>query len=197
MRALNANPLVGIVDDFATADECAAVIEAARPRLKPATVSVDGVTSARDEHRTNSDVRLEPGQCPALMPLCLKLSVMLRMPIGHAEGPSVLHYLPGQEFRPHRDAYDLDTVAPGFEAKGGQRLFTTILYLNRPESGGATRFPNLKLGVEPEPGRLLVFANTRAGQRNASDLACHAGEPVTAGEKWAMTYWWREAPPTG
>lgn len=194
MRVLNANPLVAVVDDFASPDECAAVIEAARPRLKPATVSVDGVTSTRDESRTNSHIALKPGECMAVMPLCLKLSVLLRMPMNHGEGPSVLHYLPGQEFKAHRDAYDLDSVIEGFEEKGGQRLFTTIVYLNRPEGGGATSFPNLNVGVEPEQGRLLVFANTAAGQRRASDLAFHAGEPVTAGEKWAMTYWWRERP---
>lgn len=197
MQVLNLNPLVATVDGFATATECTAVIAAARDRLKRATTTLDGgFTAIEDDHRTNSYASLKPEACPALMALALKLSVLLRMPMDHAETAAVLHYLPGQRFGEHHDAFYLDMVVEGFEESGGQRLFTTILYLNRPEAGGATSFPHLKIEVAPQPGRLLVFANTVAGQRHPSRLATHSGEPVTAGEKWALTFWWREAPYT-
>ena len=195
MQVLNVNPLIATLDSFATGEECAAVIEAARSRLKRATVSDDGGRTWREaDYRTNSHTALKPEACPALIPLNLKLSVLLRLPMEHAERATVLHYLPGQRFDHHNDAFDLEGARQGIEESGGQRLFTTILYLNQPEEGGATSFPVLNMTVAPAPGRLLLFANTVAGERTASPLASHAGEPVTAGEKWALTFWWRERP---
>ena len=194
MQLVNANPLVVVMDDFASEAECTAVIETARPRLKRAMVTDDGVEEYESAERTNTFTGVKLADCPALMGFCLKLSVLLRLPMSHAERPVVLNYQPGQEFKPHRDAFDIDNASSELEAHGGQRLFTAIVYLNRPEAGGATSFPEIKASVAPETGRLLVFANTMAGQRAATPLALHAGEPVTAGEKWATTFWWREGP---
>lgn len=194
MQLISANPLVVVMDDFASEAECAAVIEAARPRLRRATVTDDGVANYESDKRSNTSAAIDLTECPALMALCLKLAVLLRLPMSHAEHPVVLNYQPGQEFKPHLDGFSIDAASPELDAYGGQRLFTAIAYLNEPEGGGATRFPELDIGIEPRRGRLLLFANTMAGQRAATALALHAGEPVTGGEKWAVTYWWREGP---
>ena len=59
---------------------------------------------------------------------------------------------------------DADKLA-AFERDGGQRLFSAMVYLNTVERGGGTGFPELGLSVQPEPGRLLIFANTFARSR--------------------------------
>lgn len=196
-RVWNINPLVASVDDFLSEGECDAIIGLARDRLRRATVVTNDSYAEVSEERTNSDCVIEPGKAPVLAGLCLRLGVVLRLPFPHAEGVSVLHYAPGQEFRPHPDGFDMEG-APEYvaraEATGGQRLFTTICYLNDVEEGGATAFTELKFSVSPKRGRLLIFSNTLAGSRGNTSLSLHAGTPVVRGEKWAATVWWRERP---
>lgn len=194
-KVWNVNPLVVSVDAFLSAVECEAVIELARGRLQRATVINSEHRIEVSEKRTNSHCVIAPQSDPALAALCLKLGVLLRMPFANAEGVSVLHYTPGQEFTVHSDGFSLargPSYVEAMEANGGQRLFTTICYLNDVEEGGATAFPVLGPTVAPKRGRLLIFANTLAGSRDVTGLANHAGTPVTRGEKWAATVWWRE-----
>ena len=116
---------------------------------------------------------------------------------GLAEGLDVLHYSEAEEFHPHADAVSLETLASDpdyFEKLGGQRLFSTMVYLNAVDAGGATAFPRLDLRIDPRPGRLLIFANTHPGNPAPNPLSLHAGEPVTEGEKWAAIAWWRQGP---
>ena len=59
--------------------------------------------------------------------------------------------------------------------------------------GGATAFPDLGLSLRVGPGDLLVFRDSGPDQQ--PDLRMrHAGEPVTAGEKWIATRWIRHGP---
>lgn len=196
-RVWNLNPLVATVDGFLSPAECEGVIGLARDRLRRAeVVTADSYSTVSDE-RTNSDCVVRPAKNPQLAALCLKLGALLRLPFPHAEGVSILHYAPGQEFRPHADGFNTagsEAYVARMEATGGQRLFTTICYLNEVAGGGATDFPELGLSIAPARGRLLIFGNTMAGARDTTSLALHAGTPVTEGEKWAATVWWRERP---
>lgn len=195
-RILNINPLVLTVDGFLSAAECTGLISAAQGRLQRATVT-DGATGSVSENRTNSHCALDPRDSKLVLQLLMKLGMVLRIPMDRAEGPIALHYATAEEFKPHSDGIQMSADAErlaAFDRDGGQRLFSTIVYLNDVESGGGTGFPELGLSVEPEPGRLLIFANTLAGSRDVTNLSIHAGEPVTSGEKWSAITWWRERP---
>eukprot|EP01050_Picozoa_sp_SAG11_P003317 SAG11_NODE_185_length_13160_cov_9.118521_10_plen_114_part_00 len=101
-----------------------------------------------------------------------------------------------QEYRAHLDGYDT-TTSYGVEncRRGGNRLVTTLLYLNDVEGGGTTAFSALPapagagagrgvVEVEPVLGRVLVFYNCVAGRPNECDpRTAHAGCPVTSGDK--------------
>ena len=95
-----------------------------------------------------------------------------------------MRYTPGQEYRPHLDAL------PGLK---NQREWTAIAYLNHAFEGGATAFPDLGLSLRLQSGDLLVFRNSDSAQI-ADPRMRHAGEPVTAGEKWVATRWIRHGP---
>jgi hypothetical protein len=69
-----------------------------------------------------------------------------------------------------------------------------LIYLNEPAEGGHTGFPRLNKSIEPKIGRLLIFANVRRGTNIRHPLSEHAGLPITSGEKWAVTTWFRENP---
>lgn len=195
--ALNLNPLVATVDGFLSVRECQTLIELGTGRLERATIDSVSKHGMVSESRTNAHCALDPLECPQILPFLMKLGIILRIPLQHAEGFMLLHYVEAQEFKPHSDGIALN-MAPErlaqLERNGGQRLFSTLIYLNDVAEGGGTSFPELGITVSPRPGRLLVFSNTMAGTRDVTNLSIHAGEPVTAGEKWAAIAWWRENP---
>jgi prolyl 4-hydroxylase len=66
---------------------------------------------------------------------------------------------------------------------------TVVMYLNTPEQGGGTTFPELGLEVAPIKGNALFFSYDRP---HPSTRTLHGGAPVLAGEKWVATKWMRE-----
>ncbi|MEM7057991.1 MAG: 2OG-Fe(II) oxygenase [Pseudomonadota bacterium] len=197
-RILNINPLIVTVDDFLSAQECEALIEAASGDLRRSRVVGKDGEVFESESRTNSTTVVSADQTPVVTKFLMTLGMLLRIPVSHAEEMQVLHYGAGQEFKPHHDGLfleDGEDRAALYEQQGGQRLFSTMVYLNDVENGGTTEFPNLNLSVDPQQGRLLIFANTGAGSRFMSNLSLHAGTPVEQGEKWSAITWWRERAP--
>jgi prolyl 4-hydroxylase len=112
------------------------------------------------------------------------------VPVNHGEGLQILHYLPGQEYEPHCDWFDPEQPGFGqFTAVGGQRIASVVMYLNTPEQGGGTAFPEIGLTVTARRGSAVYFAY------EGGDLtSLHAGLPVLRGEKWIATKWLRERP---
>jgi len=101
-------------------------------------------------------------------------------------------YAPGQYFRTHHDWFHTDQAYwPAQEASGGQRTWTAMIFLNRPEAGGETNFDAAGLMVPPKPGMLLMWDNM--DPNGAPNLyAAHEGCEVTAGVKYIVTKWFRE-----
>ena len=105
----------------------------------------------------------------------------------------MLRYEVGQEYREHQDFWHPNTDYYDAQmARGGQRSWSVMVYLNTVEGGGGTGFPKLGLAVEAEEGKLLAWQNTIDGELNYDSL--HAGLPVTAGRKWVAVTWVREQP---
>ena len=73
--------------------------------------------------------------------------------------------------------------------RGGQRVATIVMYLNTPEAGGATIFPDVRLAVSPIKGNAVFFSYDRP---HPMTHTLHGGAPVKAGEKWVATKWLRE-----
>jgi prolyl 4-hydroxylase len=68
-----------------------------------------------------------------------------------------------------------------------------MLYLNRPNLGGATNFPNVGIKIDAEKGTLLIWSNLdRDGKPNPATL--HQGTPVESGLKYVITKWYRARP---
>ena len=73
----------------------------------------------------------------------------------------------------------------------GNRLVSVFVYLQLPEAGGRTAFPQLQQSFQPRAGGALLWYNLdRHGTPDERTL--HAGEPVARGEKWGMNIWLRE-----
>lgn len=100
-------------------------------------------------------------------------------------------YLPGQQFQPHNDwFYTSEKYWQLEEARGGQRSWTAMTYLNTVEEGGATHFTELGFQIEPKPGVLMIWNNALPDGRPNMDTM-HSGNPVLKGAKYVITKWYR------
>lgn len=187
-------PRVATVDGLLSADECRLLIAHSLPRLKRSR-AVDPATGLprEVELRTSSDATHDPmGEDIAVRLVQARMAAAAGIPLAHAEQLTVLRYLPGEQYRPHRDY-----LPPGSretdKPEAGNRLRTICVYLNTVGAGGATAFPHGALTIAPRAGRAVIFDNLHADGRPDPD-SLHAGLPVEAGEKWLATLWIRQRP---
>ena len=185
------SPRLAVFGGLLADDECDALIAQARSRIGESTV-VDAASGADVPHpaRTSRGMFFKFGETPLVATIEARLAALCRWPPRHSETLQVLHYLPGGRYDAHFDYF-----APGEEgtakiiARAGQRVATVLLYLNTPEAGGGTRFPELGIEVAAQKGNAVFFSYERP---HPSTKTLHAGSPVIRGEKWIATLWFRE-----
>ena len=172
-------------------DECDAIIAAAKPRLaRSETVQMDTGGSEVHAARTSRGMFFERGENEACKRVEARLAKLLSWPVINGEGLQVLHYLPGAEYQPHHDYFDpAKSGTVPIVARGGQRVASIVMYLNSPEKGGGTTFPDVGVEVGPVKGNAVFFSYDRP---HPSTKTLHGGAPVIAGEKWVATKWLRE-----
>lgn len=190
----HADPLVETWEDVFSAEECEFMVALGEPFLqRSVTIPGDQAKLVEHEHRTSSDHSFYTFQEDfALRWLQWRMVARLGVPLANAEHLDLLRYLPGQEYRPHRDY--LPPSAPGNSPHPdapGQRVHTVFAYLADVEAGGETDFPLLGVRITPKTGRVVHFVNLdAAGAPDPRTL--HAGMPVRAGVKWLGTLWTRQ-----
>ena len=190
----SASPRIGVVERFASPEICRWLIEQARPSLVRAQ-TIDPKTGRahyEDTARTNSCSAFDVAHMDmVLVMLRARIARLTQLPILGFEDSQVLHYAPGEEFRPHFDF--LDTREPGHAAavaSGGQRVLTFLLYLNEGYERGETEFPHIGWRYKGRPGDALLFYNaTPDGAPDRRTL--HAGTATTRGDKYLFSQWVR------
>jgi len=184
-------PRVVVFGGLLSDEECTALMDLAAPRLMRSE-TIDNATGGSEVNaaRTSDGMFFERGEAPLITTIEQRIAELLRWPVVNGEGLQILRYRPGAEYRPHHDYFD--PQHPGTACileRGGQRVGTLVVYLNTPERGGATTFPDVGLEVAPVRGNAVFFSYDRA---HADTRTLHGGAPVTAGEKWVATKWLRE-----
>jgi prolyl 4-hydroxylase len=191
VRLVMQHPRVVVLDQLLSDAECDALIEAAQPRMaRSLTVQTASGGEEVNAARTSQGMFFERGQTELIRTLEARIARLVQWPVERGEGLQVLHYLSGAEYKPHHDYFDPEQ--PGTATilrRGGQRLASLVMYLNQPEAGGGTTFPDVGLEVAPRKGSAVFFSYPRA---HPDTLTLHAGAPVVAGEKWVATKWFRE-----
>jgi prolyl 4-hydroxylase len=186
-------PVLAVLRDVLSADECAALVERARPRLTPSTI-VDPATG-RDvvaDHRTSHGMFFRLGEDDLIARLDRRVSEVMNLPVENGEGFQVLYYPTGGVNTPHFDFLQPSNQANQASiARSGQRVSTLIAYLNDVEEGGETIFPAAGWSVAPLRGNAVYFEYcNRLGQVDARTV--HGSNAVTRGEKWVVTKWMRQ-----
>ena len=185
------HPRVVVFGNLLTAAECDELMALARPRLERSE-TVDTATGGSEVNagRTSDGMFFERGEHAVIAGLERRIATLLNWPVDHGEGLQILRYRPGARYEPHYDYFDPDKAGtPRILERGGQRVGTLVMYLNTPERGGATTFPDAGLDVAPVRGSAVFFSYDRP---HPSTRTLHGGSPVLAGEKWVATKWLRQ-----
>ncbi|GAB3355753.1 MULTISPECIES: 2OG-Fe(II) oxygenase [Giesbergeria] len=184
-------PRVVVLGNVLSPQECDALIEAARPRMAR-SLTVATLTGGEEVNadRTSDGMFFQRGESELIQRIEARLARLANWPLENGEGLQVLHYAPGAQYRPHYDYFDpAQPGTPRILARGGQRVGTFVLYLNTPEQGGGTTFPDVGLEVAAQRGNAVFFSYPLP---HPATRTLHGGAPVQAGEKWIATKWLRE-----
>lgn len=185
------SPRVVVFGDLLSDDECAALVAASGRRLaRSLTVETKTGGETLNVDRTSDGMFFERGENELISRIEQRIAKVLRWPVEFGEGLQVLRYGPGAEYKPHYDYFDpAEPGTPSILQRGGQRVATLVMYLQEPEQGGATTFPDVGLEVAPKRGTGVFFSYDRP---DPDTRTLHGGAPVLAGQKWVATKWLRE-----
>lgn len=185
------NPDVTVFSEFLPSMLCQALIIHAKEHVRR-SLTIDPVsgTDVLNAARTSSGMFFRRGENLAISAIEEQISRITGIPVEHGEGLQVLRYEVGQQYHPHFDQFDTDRGnMTHILSRGGQRVATFLMYLNTPEEGGETLFPNAGISVSAVEGNALLFKYPTPFDK---PLSLHSGSPVVKGEKWVATKWFRE-----
>ncbi|HSB21536.1 MAG TPA: 2OG-Fe(II) oxygenase [Burkholderiaceae bacterium] len=185
------SPRLVVFGGLLSDDECEQMIELARPRLaRSETVHNPSGGSEVHDSRTSHGMFFERGESTLIDRIERRIAALVNWPVENGEGLQVLHYRPGAEYKAHHDYFDpAQPGTPTILQRGGQRVGTVVMYLNTPQRGGGTAFPDVGVEVGPMRGNAVFFSYDRP---HVVTRTLHAGMPVLEGEKWVATKWLRE-----
>jgi prolyl 4-hydroxylase len=191
IEVLSWNPRIVLLHNFLNEKECAHLVSQAKPKLERSGVINEETGGTKTiDYRTSLGMFFDHrGSDSIIQRIEEKISHLTMMPVQYGERIQVLRYGPGQEFKPHHDYFDRESIG-GKEAleNGGQRIATLIMYLNSVEKGGETIFPEIDLKIIPKKGDAVLFYNCHPDGKEDT-LTLHAGAPVVQGTKWIATKW--------
>lgn len=176
------------VQDFMSHAECAALMALIDQGRQPS-----GLLSAMadPDFRTSDSCNLSPFD-PLVQRIESRICALMGLSERYGETLQGQVYEVGQQFKAHHDHFVPGT--PYWDEmmrQGGQRSWTSMIYLNEPAAGGETEFPLAGLTVSPRTAMLVLWNNMQDdGTPNPATL--HAGKPVLAGTKYIVTKWFRE-----
>ena len=192
---LSQSPAVWKIDGLFTEEECDYVVGSAAPRLAPAVVihPATGAPMQRPE-RSSHNAMLRAYQADLVMHYVeRRLAAAAAIPLENGEITSILRYRPGEEYRPHFDFLSDNVYGGAALQQSGQRVATLLVCLNDEFSGGETSFLTPGIKWKGRTGDALLFRNvTDDGKPDLTTR--HAGQPVTSGEKWLLSKWYRANP---
>lgn len=168
---------------FATAAECAYLLDSGGKNYRPAQIN-DGRGGTRLDPIRNSDEFTLHWliEDPVVHAINRRIAAVAESDADRGEAIQLLRYRPGQQYRSH---YDYNPQLDN------QRVTTALIYLNHDYKGGETNFVKTPLKFKARKGDLLLFRNTLPD--GAVDPASeHCGMPVVSGTKYIASRWIRE-----
>ncbi len=185
------HPRVIVFGNLLSKEECQQLMDLAAPKLDRSR-TVDRATGGEEvnDARTSDGMFFQRGEGEFITKIEKRMAELMNWPYENGEGLQILRYGPGNRYEPHNDYFDpKDSGTPVILSRGGQRVATLIVYLQSPEKGGGTVFPDVGLEVAPIAGNAVFFSYNKP---HSSTKTLHGGQPIIQGEKWIATKWVRE-----
>lgn len=179
-----------IVESVLTNDDCRYIIEKANSLFTRSTVvGVEGL----DASRTSETAWISKDD-PVARKVFSKACDLTGKPMGCCEDLQVVRYKPGTYYKAHHDSCCDDSEAcKKFEARGGQRVGTLLVYLNDEFTDGETHFPDHgDVKMKAPPGSAIFFRPMASEGSQCHPKALHAGLPISSGTKYVCNAWVRE-----
>jgi len=195
-RQVSEGPDIRIIEGLATPAMAAWLIRAAQGGLQDGEVN-DAMTGEVRRHtmRTAKAAALHLSTKDLI---CLVMQERAGRATGislpNHEPPNVIAYNPGEQFKPHFDY--VDPAVAHFQLElmlQGQRIATSVTYLNDDFEGAETAFPHLNWRFKGRTGDALIFFNVTPDGR-VDPRTLHAGLAPTKGRKWVLSQWLRNRP---
>jgi hypothetical protein len=122
---------------------------------------------------------------PAVRAVTARVSHLLNIPEPHAEYAQIVRYEPGQFYKRHHDQNSATWTPQGV------RLLTFFMYINHVEEGGATRFNDLGIDVQPRKGSAVLWPSVLDRDLAREEpKAHHEALPPVSGTKLGVNLWW-------
>lgn len=181
-------PLAQLYDlpGLVSRSECVELMALIDQALQPSTV-----TRGPADYRTSRTCHLKATAGELVAAIDQRLCDLIGIPQEHSETLQGQRYDVGEYFKAHTDWFAPNTEEfTTHTARGGQRTWTVMVYLNQVEAGGETCFPRIGRCFTPQPGLALAWNNLHAnGDPNPDTL--HEAMPILAGRKYVLTKWCR------
>lgn len=177
-----------ILRNFLNPDECDHLVNLIDQERRPSTIADP---NGDDYFRTSETCDFDYSD-PFVEHIDAKICGFADIDRKYGEPLQGQRYAVGQEFKTHTDFFDPN--GKDFEkfcSVSGQRTWTFMIYLNEPDSGGATRFTEFKKSFVPKTGTLLCW-NNRKLDGTVNEWTLHHGMKVRSGTKYIITKWFRE-----
>ena len=189
MIKYNNSPTIIVEDNVLSPDLCDHIINLATTQGLGNNLIIRDGKYVQDEMRTSKGSYFSYGDNNVLDTVIEALSDMCGLPPTRLEPVTIQRYQPGQEYKPHYDGFlpdDKGKMPKSAKVKeSGNRCVTMITYLNTVSDGGCTVFPVLV------QGRTIIFGNLDE-HKVPHPSSLHMGLPPEDGDKWILTFWFRE-----
>jgi prolyl 4-hydroxylase len=192
---INLKPLIYIIEDFLSEEECNHIINISKKHFKKAIVSGAGSgKNIESSNRTNNTTWLEHYTDDVTKKICANVSSLVDIPLYNAEKMQVLEYFTGTKFDQHCDSYPKNGTQKSKYclSQGGQRVVTCLMYLNNVKEGGETEFTKIKKKIIPKLGKIVIFYNCDLKNYDVIENSQHKANKVIKGVKYAVNLWFRE-----
>lgn len=186
---------ITVLDNFISEEEKEDVLSFFEEMEKSTVCTEDG-EGEQIEARTGYRKWIDHTESLTFFNMCSRIAQFVGTELSHAEKVQLLHYRKGEKYDPHFDAFDQSSEQWNHYNRGGQRIYTAMVYLSDvvENGGGETSFPVLGYSIRPRAKRLLVFSNVGNDTTKPHPDSLHGGMPVKEGEKKCFTLWFREKP---
>ena len=178
-EALSTSPYVLLLKNFLVEEEANAFLSVCHKSFER-SLAGDQLNPVRTSYQCWCNFR----SCftnPHVHNVTHRINKLLRIPYNNGEDLQIVRYEPGQFYKQH---HDQNTA---IWTPQGPRVLTFFMYLNDPESGGETEFPQIGGGlkVQPKLGHAILWPSTLDEEPMKEDRrTVHAAMAVKQGIKY-------------